>query len=179
MKAHARDVGKLRHALEALGCVFTQPMTQDDAIYVRNTGSLDTYLSNAEFLRLRVQGDGTVLFTMKYHEGRASDIASAPLEYETSVGSREQMERILSLMGFTEAARVKKSRIKTRHANWEVCIDEVAGLGAFIELEELAAESADIGAIQAKMRDFLASLGVEASDTGLQRYDVLILQQKA
>ncbi len=146
-------------------------------MYVRNTGSVETYLSNAEFLRLRVQGDGTVLFTLKYHPGRAADLKSAPLEYETVVGSREQMERMLSLMGFTEAVRIQKTRIKTRFQEWEVCIDEVTDLGSFIELEELAKEDADVDPIHTAMHEFLASLGVVADDAGLQRYDVLLLER--
>jgi adenylate cyclase class 2 len=178
VKAHARDVTSLKSALQALGCTFSTPVTQDDTLYVRNTGPVETYLSNAEFLRLRVQGDGTVLFTLKYHVGRADDPDGAPMEYETSIGSHGEMERALLCMGFKEAVRVRKTRTKTRHEKWEVCIDDVEGLGSFIELEELVEEGAEVAPIHEAMHTFLSSLGITREDAGIDRYDVLMLQKK-
>ncbi len=179
IKARLKDGAKAREALSKLGCALSAPIVQDDMTFVRNPGDVATYLANPEFLRLRVQGDGTVLFTLKYHPGRADDPASAPIECETNVGSREEMERALTLMGFKPAVRTKKSRVKTRHGKWEICIDEVEELGSFIELEELAEEDADVAPIHAAMHEFMRTLGIEAEDAGLSRYDILMLEKQA
>jgi adenylate cyclase class 2 len=179
VKARLHDGAKARETLTALGCAFSEPIVQDDTTYVREPGSVETYLANAEFLRLRVQDDGTVLFTLKYHPGRAGDLWGAPMEYETAVGSKDEMEHMLLLMGFKKAVCTKKKRLKTRHGNWEICIDEVEGLGAFIELEELADEQVDIAPIHVAMRAFLKSIGIAVEDTGLKRYDILMLEKEA
>lgn len=178
VKARLHEGGRVKDALTALGCAFSEPIVQDDTTYVRNVGSVETYLANPEFLRLRVQGDGSVLFTLKYHPGRADDPTSAPEEYETWVGSREEMERMLKLMGFQPAVRTKKERIKTRHGAWEICIDEVDELGSFIELEEMAGDDAEVSTIHAAMHEFLRTIGVEPEDAGLKRYDILMLERE-
>lgn len=177
VKARLKDKTKVQEALRALGCVFSEVVTQDDTTYVREVGSLDAYLSNPEFLRLRVEGDGRVLFTLKYHPGRVGDLDGAPLEHETVVGSREEMEHMLDLMGYKTAVRIRKSRVKTQHKNWEICIDEVEGLGSFIEIEELADEHADVSPIHTAMHEFLQAIGVEPEDAGLKRYDILLLEK--
>lgn len=179
IKARLKDVEAAKQALRALGCELSAPIIQDDTTYVRNPGPVATYLNNPEFLRLRVEGDGRVLFTLKYHPGRADDLSGAPEEHETVVGSREIMERMLSRIGFKEAVRTKKSRIKTRHNNWEICIDEVDELGSFIEIEELAEEGVQIPRIHEAMRSFLAAIGVPVEEGGLQRYDILMLEKAA
>ncbi len=177
VKAKLSEGTDVVEALRKLGCELSSPKTQDDTVYVRQTGSVSEYLSNAEFLRLRVENDGTTLFTLKYHPGRADDPTSAPIECESKVDSREQIAHMLQLMGFSEAVRIRKSRMKTKHGAWEICVDEVEGLGSFIELEEMADRDADIPGIQEKMREFLASLGVSQEDIGLARYDVLLLER--
>ncbi len=84
---------------------------------------------------------------------------------------------MLALMGYQTAVRIRKSRVKTQHKNWEICIDEVEGLGSFIELEELADEHAEVSPIHTAMHEFLQAIGVEPEDAGLKRYDILLLEK--
>lgn len=54
-----------------------------------------------------------------------------------------------------------------------LCIDEVDGVGEFLELERLAPDHADVQAIQADLAAFVSSLGIAAIRTD-QTYDSLV-----
>lgn len=178
VKAAVRDKEALIARLAERGCTFGPEITQDDTVYVRKIGTLDTYLANDAFLRLRVENDGRTHFAFKKHTTRATDPNSAPLELELAVDSREIMERILLFMGYQEALRIKKTRRKGTYENWEVCLDEVEGLGSFIELEELTNDPETMTDIQDRMKDFLDELSLSGTSEIRDRYDILLLQQK-
>lgn len=177
VKAKLEDAEAFMRALTGLGCELGKEIRQDDTTYVRDTSSLDAYLANADFLRLRIQDDGRTLFTIKHHPGRVTNLNSAPLELELEVSSRDVMERMLSLMGYQEAVRMVKVRRKTRYQMWEICVDEVEGLGSFVELEELADSNERVPEIRTSMQKFLEGLGVKKEDFLMNRYDVLMLQK--
>ncbi|MDB4992376.1 MAG: putative Adenylyl cyclase CyaB [Parcubacteria group bacterium] len=178
IKAALKNKEAFIKALSERGCEFGQEIKQDDTIYAREIETLEIFLSNSDFLRIRVQNDGKTLFAFKHHPGRIRSLDSAPLELELEVSSREVMEHILSIMGYKEAARVTKVRRKTKYQNWEICIDDVEGLGAYVEVEELADSNDDIVSIQERMRVFLAEFGIGEEDLINNRYDVMLMQKR-
>ena len=56
---------------------------------------------------------------------------------------------------------VDKVRLESKTEDYTICIDEVAGLGLFIELEVLAEDDVDVDALQKQMRSFLKSLNID------------------
>lgn len=178
VKAVLNNKEALLQALSKLGCEFGEEVSQDDTVYARVVGTLEDFLSNTDFLRLRVQNSGQILFTLKHHPGRIVSLTSAPLEHELEVSSRETMEKILELMGYKEAVRIKKIRIKTHCEKWEICIDEVEGLGSFVEIEELLDANDTQQAVRERMEAFLATVGIGAEDLLNNRYDVMLMQKQ-
>ncbi len=178
VKAVLRDKEGVMRAMEARGWHFSGPVTEDDRLFAKEVGSLEAYNRNADFLRIRVRSDGTAVFTLKHHperhEGRPD---SMPLEHETEIGSPEEVEKMLLVLGYQETVRVMKTRQKGRLGKWEACIDEVEGLGSFIELEELAA-SAEAGRIIREMRALFAELGIAEEDMLADRYDIALLKKR-
>ncbi len=81
----------------------------------------------------------------------------------------------LELMGFHEAVKVNKSRTKTRYQDMEICLDEVKGLGAFIEVEKITEGDGD--AVQIKLFDFLMTIGVDPRDRVVNGYDTLMYKK--
>ncbi len=166
--------------LAALGYVLGPAMTQEDVVYAERAGSIEEFLSNQVFLRIRVTGNRKVIFTVKYHPGhgiRSDD--SAPVELELEISSREEMEKILAVQGYTEIVRVKKTRQSGKLDGMEVCIDEVDRLGSFIELERLAPEGANVKEVQDELISFLMSLGIADTEVTRGRYDIMMLQLDA
>jgi len=162
--------------LIASGCVFSAPKTQDDMVWVEKTGSLEVFLANLVFLRIRIQDGSKVILTAKKPMGKSGDGSLVKMEHETAVESAEEMREILGMMGYTEAVRVQKTRLKADHAGYEICFDDIEGLGSFIELERLGKQE-DAEKIQKEMTEFLLSLGITAEDKVTKGYDILMLEK--
>lgn len=178
VKAVLRDKAAVMKALEALGASFSEPTTEADTLYAKETADMEAYNRNADFLRIRVRGNGEIIFTLKHHptrhEGRPD---SMPLEHETSVGSKEEMEKMILLMGYQEVVKTDKVRQKGRVGKWEACIDEVEGLGSFIELEELT-DGTESKRVIDEMLSFLGALGIAPEDMFADRYDIALLKKR-
>ena len=97
------------------------------------------------------------LMTLKV-EGQAK-LASD--EYEFTVDDGNAARQMLTALGWQEIVTVDKVRLESKTEDYTICIDEVAGLGLFIELEVLTEDSADVKNIQQQMYNFLKSLNID------------------
>lgn len=173
VKAKVADAAKLRAALAASGCSLSTARLQDDTVYVRTAGSLETFLANDVFVRIRREADRTLL-TAKKPIAKSPDIL-VKHEREVVVSSAEETAAMLELMGFVPAVRVVKRRSTGHLGACEVCLDEIEGLGTFIELERMG-EEGEAAAIQASLLQELEALGVHASEQVTRGYDILMLE---
>lgn len=179
VKAHIRDEKGLLVKLIEQGGVLSEAVTQEDTVYVKETGSIDIFLSNDHFLRIRKTPE-KVIFTLKYHPGRTGNGNSLamPIEHEVEVSTENELKEMLKLLGFQPALCITKTRRTCHVGEYEICIDEVEGLGAFIEVEKLLEHEEDTKETIAMMKVFLESLGVAAEDIGVKRYDVQLLERQ-
>jgi predicted adenylyl cyclase CyaB len=179
IKAHLRDREAVMAKLKELGCEVGAPVAQEDVVYVRHSGSMDEFLGNDLFLRIRAT-KGETIFTLKYHPDRTQNgnSLSMPLEHELTVSSREQLEAMLALLGFTPALRIYKERRSCHYREWEICLDEVEELGSFIEVEQLAKHNENVEPISHSLTAFLESLGIAPEDIGAKRYDIQLLEKR-
>lgn len=97
------------------------------------------------------------LMTLKV-EGQAK-LASD--EYEFTVDDGNAARQMLTALGWQEIVTVDKVRLESKTEDYTICIDEVAGLGLFIELEVLTEDSADVKNIQEQMCNFLKNLDID------------------
>ena len=97
------------------------------------------------------------LITLKV-EGQAK-LASD--EYEFAVDDGNVARQMLTALGWQEVVTVDKVRLESKTEDYTICIDEVAGLGLFIELEVLTEDSADVKNIQQQMCNFLKNLNID------------------
>ena len=179
IKAVLRDKESVLEKLQTMGCVLSEGDTQDDTTYVEKVGqTMDEFLQNTRFLRIRVTGKGETIFTVKEHKNRQKDPTGVPTEHEVQIDSREEMEHMLRIFGFEEAVRLKKTRRQGTLNSFVVCIDDVEGLGSFIELESCVPEGSDEKQIQKDMYEILNVLGVADGDYPAQRYDIALLEKR-
>lgn len=82
-------------------------------------------------------------------------------EYEFAVDDGNAARQMLTALGWQEIVTVDKVRIESKTEDYTICIDEVAGLGLFIELEVLTEDSADVKNIQQQMCNFLKNLNID------------------
>jgi adenylate cyclase class 2 len=77
-------------------------------------------------------------------------------------------------MGYKSAVKINKVRRKAKHLGYEICVDEVEGLGTFIEVEKVTDDCEDSKEVQKELFHFLESLGVNKNDVVMRGYDTLI-----
>jgi adenylate cyclase class 2 len=176
VKAKLKDKTAVMGKLAALGCKFSDAKTQDDMVWVEKTGSLEDFLSNKVFLRIRIQNGEKVIMTAKKSKARQGDESLVKREHEIVVSSADEARNILSMLGLQEAVRVVKKRQTTTYEGYEICIDEIENLGSFIEIEKIAEES-EAADIQKQMFEFLGALGILPEDQVKKGYDILMLER--
>lgn len=97
------------------------------------------------------------LMTLKV-EGQAKLVSD---EYEFVVDDGNAARQMLTALGWQEIVTVDKVRTESKTSDYTICIDEVAKLGLFIELEVLTEDSVDVKNIQQQMRNFLKNLDID------------------
>lgn len=162
------DLGALERALRRRGCELSEPMHQDDQAYAESRWRYGMSKVNVAFARLRTQ-HGRHVFTLK----RPTLNEMACVEFETEVANRHQMHEAIVQMGFYPTVRIVKSRRIGQIADVSVCVDDVEGLGLFVEFETLQRSGKRADAVQRELDVLARSLDVRlyrVTDT----YDSLI-----
>jgi adenylate cyclase, class 2 len=168
VKFHIQDPEELVLALKKRNIQLSEAVTQDDQAYAPTGWSYGDSKFGVSFVRLRtVAGQHT--FTLK----RPTENALSCEEYETVVEDRDQMNQAILAMGYQPTVRIVKVRRTAKLPDLEVCLDEVLGLGPFLELERMVPAGVSGTAVQAQLADFVHSLGISVTPTN-QTYDSLI-----
>ncbi len=165
VKCKIDDFDSLKEKIESLGCTFAESVYQDDIIFINYNRPFLTFTPEDIFLRIRKTKDKNIL-TFKQGEEMNS------IEHEVSVDDASKMTDILTSIGFRAVVNVKKTRQKAYLNDYEICLDQVDGLGSFIELEKITEENAE--KVQKEMMEFLQKLGIRESDRVLNGYDTLV-----
>ena len=97
------------------------------------------------------------LMTLKV-EGQIKLVSN---EYEFVVSDGNAARQMLTALGWQEVVTVDKVRLESKTEDYTICIDEVAGLGLFIELEILAEDDTNVKYIQQQMHSFLKNLNID------------------
>jgi adenylate cyclase class 2 len=171
VKAKVHNFETLIRALENLGCVIGEGVTQEDFIFSHKNDNFLEKDVKKTILRIR-KSKGKALFTIKESQGNELDC----IEHETEVVDPGEMHQAILLMGYQEVVRLKKVRRKANYNDLEICLDEVEELGFFIEVEKIA-EDVDGEKVQSELFEFLISLGVDPADRVLIGYDTLMYKK--
>ena len=81
-------------------------------------------------------------------------------------------------MGYYPTVRVAKVRRTATLERCSLCVDDVEGVGGFLELERMVPDDAPAEAIQAELAAFVAAFGVTAVRTD-ETYDSLVRAAQA
>ncbi|MFA6586087.1 MAG: class IV adenylate cyclase [Candidatus Paceibacterota bacterium] len=164
VKARVKDVGVLISKLKEIGCVLSAPIIQDDYIYNQKGLNLKDHSHNTPVLRIRKQGK-RVIFTVKKNRSGELDC----IEKEIDVSDENILKDIIELLGFEKTIEVHKKRMKGDYKGYEICVDEVKGLGSFIEVEKMSDEDGE--KVQNELFDFLKKLGISKENRVFIGYD--------
>jgi adenylate cyclase class 2 len=132
-----------------------------------------------EWLRLRTSGKKFGITYKNWHYDHKS-ISHYCDEYETEVADLEQMRRIFAALDMKPLVTVEKTRRRWRYQDYEISLDQVTGLGDFVEVEYKAAETpADPSGTTSEMIAWLKAIGVGKIERSLTGYPFALLNPKA
>lgn len=175
VKARLSDLKGFCSHLRKLGVELSDPVIQNDVTFVdANYGAYDEFQAGKNILRIR-EHNGNYLFTLKQPQHNELDC----IEHETEVADPQELRKALALMGYHPVVEIHKIRRKAKYKEYEICVDEVQGLGSFVEVEKITdTENADV--VQEALFTFLESLGVPREARVTRGYDTMVyLKQKA
>lgn len=173
VKARLKNPDQVIQNLKNLGSELSEPIKQIDTVYTKIVGNVEKYLTNDHFLRIREKSDGKFIFTVK--KPLSKDVLTK-LEHETEIKNAKELEAVLFLMGYQAANKVIKSRRTANCGEFEICLDEVEGLGSFIEVEKMSDQDPNI--VRKEVNEFLISLGVYLEDEVNKGYDIMAIENK-
>ena len=133
VKARFTDFPSLIRKLTNLGCAFSQSITQQDALFLPQGIQFKDITIQTPVLRIRQEQDKNY-FTLK--KGKKL----AKLEKEILVNNAKELKEILELLNFHQVLQVIKTRRHCQYKGYTICLDEVEGLGSFVEVEKISAE---------------------------------------
>ncbi|WIM95735.1 class IV adenylate cyclase [Actinoplanes oblitus] len=168
VKYRVLDRDGLLKALAAEEIILSPGSYQDDQAYAPTGWQPGQPRIGVTFVRLRTQ-DGQCTFTTK----TPVDNVLACQEHETVVADREAMHHAIMAMGYRPTVRVAKSRRTARVGAYSLCLDEVDGVGTFMEVEAVSAHVEGMAEVQAELSAWVDSLGVDVERTGAT-YDQLV-----
>ena len=79
-------------------------------------------------------------------------------EYETEIKDYETVKIIISMLGLVPLITVHNRRRIYKYKDFEIELEDVEGLGCFIEVEKLSNSDEDEMLIKEEIRDFIRSL---------------------
>ncbi len=174
VKARLRDEGEVIGKLTGLGCILSEPVRQVDTVYTRFPAkNVEEYMANDHFVRIREKSDGKFIFTVK--KPLSKDVLTKA-EHETEILDARELVQALLLMGYQVATKVTKTRRTTHYQDFEICIDEVEGMGTFIEVEKISDRNVDD--VRKELNKFVELLGISADDQVHKGYDILAIENQ-
>ena len=90
-------------------------------------------------------------------------------------GQSNKGQDIINYLGYKQVIEVNKVRRKTKYKDFEICLDQVEGLGSFIEVEKMSDQDASV--VQEELFEFLKQLGIREQDQVHKGYDTLLFEK--
>ena len=170
IKLPITNIDMVRQQLIEQGFVMSDAVTEEDT-YFDDSGN--RILTSGCALRIRESTNlqsGDILCTVNYKGPRLDSDTMTREESETTIGDANTVKSIFKALGLQPAAPVvRKKRFLMKKQDVNACLDDVEGLGAFLELEIIADDYQKDEAL-GRINTLLKLLGYQTTDTVTQSY---------
>lgn len=171
VKLPAADLNMIKGRLLKTGFKETAFIEERDTYFDNQRGDIR---ANGEALRVRETKDhltGKRRAQINFKGKKLDSRTMTREELETGVENGAVCRKILKAIGYMPAEpEVIKDRIMLQKESVTACLDDVHGLGGFLELEILADSEEKKDAALGRIEDILNSLGYQISDTVRMSY---------
>lgn len=170
VKAKVTDLESLKNKLVLFGYFFSPALFQQDRLYLPNALAYPDIREWTITMRIRNANGSYSLSLKKRGEFDFDDI-----EREVTIDDSEQAAEMLKYMWYYQVLEISKVRQKASYNGLTICLDEVDGLGSFVDVRKTVDGDA-IADIEQQLVRFLLNLGVPEENIVHERYDTMIYQ---
>lgn len=172
------DHHRVREALDARDAERAGHVRQVDTYY---DAPHREFAETDEALRIRREtdraaGDDEPTTKLTYKGPLLEAESKSREEHETVVADGEAMEGVLAGLGFEPAANVEKERESFRLGEYTLTLDNVDGLGEFVEIDREVAGEAAVEAAREEAAALLRDLGLDPTEQIRTSYLGLLLE---
>ena len=169
VKARIQNPETVVVAFQQKGWAFSKLQEQEDLLFLPNGIEVPTTKLETPMIRIRTT-NGKHILTLKKKVSSSNKLVS--MELETEINDPEAVKQMLLELGFHEALELHKVRRESKNAGIAICVDTVAGLGSFVEVEKITTE--DPALVQEELYTFLESVGILRDQRVFEAYDTLL-----
>jgi adenylate cyclase class 2 len=128
-----KDLGKIEEKLRKIA-KFVKAKDQKDEYFVPSGNDYFAEKKTKEYFRVRNEKGKSHINYSFCHFGNEGKLFKTD-EYETGIEDPETISAILKKTGFILKVTVEKHRKIFEYKDFEICLDEIKGLGSFVEIE--------------------------------------------
>ena len=161
-----------KETIERIAALGATPFRVENHLDLYFNSPLRDFKTTDEALRIRIKEDGARL---TYNGPKLDQQTKSRRELTVKIDDPTQMGEILSFLGFDLSAEVRKRRTKYSYQGMIIALDEVEGLGTFLEVEAQA--EADWESEKERVLSVLKKL--ELKDTIRRSYLELLEEKRA
>lgn len=166
MKVYLENKEYVVNLLTNIGCSWEKEKVQYDRIFYKKD------MENQElFFRIRNENNVNYILTLKQILNEVEVV-----EFESSISDPNEVMKMILKIGFKEYVTINKSRMEGKVNNFSVCVDNVEGLGDFLEVEKIVLESCERDDAKRELEMFLFSLGIKTDRICKKRYHTMICE---
>lgn len=157
----------IRAKMDDMGEVET--VSQADAVFLRGARSFAEFTKGDPVVRIRTTNNNTTLTVKRAHSKEGDTI-----EHEVAVDSAAEARGIVTELGFEPVTDIKKDRSTVADGRLKVMLDNVAGLGYFVELEVVVPNEQEVSAATEEIERRAEALGLAEAQLESRKYDELL-----
>ena len=173
------DLEEVREGLQRKGFAYERSLIEKDTYF---DGGINGIRKSGEALRVRQSihcDTGEKISEINFKGKKMDSVSMSRPEYETTVGDGEIAGKIFEAAGFFPVKpMVVKKREMLVFGEMRACLDEVEGLGTFLELEIMAEDESSKASALEKIERILKELGHGMEETTRVSY-LTQLQRRA
>ncbi len=152
-------------------CSLSKAVRQTDLVYLNGISSFRDFTPGDPVLRCRsVDDDVTFTVKRKIPEGGVWEV-----ELPVNDVGVDRVEDFMCCLGWNLVARIIKTRRTAQADDITIVVDDVEGLGQFVELEVLVAATEEVNRVLRDISQLCAKLGILKDWEEPRKYDELLI----
>lgn len=178
IKVKIQNRKQILDSLKKIGFLENRCVIETDIYY--NSKHYD-FATLGEALRIRTVKDpesSKETSVITYKGAKLDQVSMPRQELETEVGDGETVRKILEHIGFCPVSPVEKKRLYLNKNNMTACLDNVKGLGDYLELEILTDMEEKRTEALKQIEDVLKALGYSMKDTTRTSYLSMLMKKE-